>query len=97
MLFFNRFVVPCLIALGLAPVPAWATAVVNTSLNLTSFQILRSSGKLDILSPVTASDFGQALDNKGASDQSHAATSVPAMTVVHQLSGGCGFGIRSWN
>jgi hypothetical protein len=81
MLVSRRF----LVLLAAISAPAWATAVVNTSLDLTSFQILPASGTLNILSPVTAFVFAQALDSTGASDQNtnsvnDAATSVSALT-----------------
>jgi PEP-CTERM motif len=49
--------------------PGWADAVVNTSLDLTNFTIVPSSGTVTYSSPTSASVFAQALDGLGGSDQ----------------------------
>lgn len=55
--------------LGIVSLPAWASAVVNTSLSLTVFQIVLASGTVTILSPVNSLIFAQAQDSLGGLDQ----------------------------
>jgi hypothetical protein len=76
----------------LVPTVAWADVIVNTSLGLTELQIAPSTGTLDILSPVTALTFAQALDSLGGSDAQtnsvdNAATSANAATSLANASG----------
>jgi hypothetical protein len=76
----------------LGPTVAWADVLVNTQLNLTELQISPTTGTLEILSPVTAFTFAQALDSLGGFDaQSNSvndsATSVNAATTLASASG----------
>src|ERR1700693_2116243 len=71
---------------------AWADVIVNTKLGLTELQIVPTTGTLEILSPVTAFTFAQALDSLGGSDaQSNSvqdsATSANAATTLASASG----------
>ncbi len=75
------------IFLGIIPSPAWASAVVNASLNLNNFQIIPASGTVMILPGVNALVFGQSLDSMGGLDQhfnsvTDGTTSVSAMTAL---------------
>jgi hypothetical protein len=71
---------------------AWADVIVNTKLGLTELQIVPTTGTLEILSPVTAFTFAQALDSLGGSDaQSNSVqdsgTSANAATTLASASG----------
>jgi hypothetical protein len=80
------------VAVCLGTTAAWADVIVNTQLGLTELQIAPSTGTLEILSPVTAFTFAQALDSLGGSDaQSNSvqdsATSANAATTLASASG----------
>src|ERR1700685_3630917 len=76
----------------LAPTVLRADVVVTTELDLNALQIIPDNGTLNILSPVTAFVYAQALDSSGGSDQetntvNDAATSTNASTTVASASG----------
>jgi hypothetical protein len=69
------------IVLGIVSAPAWASAVVNASLNLTSFQILPAAGTAIILPGTSVLVFAQAQDSLGGFDQHfNTATDASAST-----------------
>lgn len=64
-----------------------AGVIANSSLTLTQFQILPSSGSVQFLSPITATAFAQALDSLGGLDQhfnsiDDGATSAAALSAL---------------
>jgi hypothetical protein len=80
------------VAVFLGPTAARADVIVNTQLDLTALQIAPTTGTLDILSPLTALTFAQALDSLGGSDaQSNSvndsATSANAATTLANAKG----------
>jgi PEP-CTERM motif len=77
------------ILLGIVSAPAWASAVVNASLNLTSFQILPAAGAAIILPGTDVLVFAQALDSMGGFDQNfNTATDASASTSASTTLGG---------
>jgi len=57
------------LALTSYPAMLRAAVIVSTSLSLTSFQILPSTGSVQFIHPTTASAFAQVFDTLGGSDQ----------------------------
>ena len=66
--------------------------IVNTQLGLTELQIAPTTGTLEILSPVTAFTFAQALDSLGGSDaQSNSVQDSATSANAESTSIGLGF------